>query len=228
MRLDWTEPRLWRPFVAGISETCSPADIAHRVRSRFTSLRAFHAARPLDTAPYYRVGIQPLSRDRWHELVEDCFLNHARDPRLIAAIERARDVQYDLVRAGRVHFCCDERLLEQRDGYTLIYGSLSLLAVAIQLDKRFGTDFKAMLRQRGAPVVFVCDIPVELIEDDELARLVPHLIEHRERASETDRSAALLAFHFSIPVGLPPAAIVGHHRPRRAVDSVYGHDLVSE
>ncbi len=226
MLLDWTEPRVWRPWVDGIAEARPPSETAASVRARFATLRAFHAARPIDTAPYYRQGIQPLSRERWHELVADCFLCRTHDSALTAAIIRARDIQYDLIRAGRVHFCCDEHLLEERDGYTLIYGSLSLLALAIQMDKRFGTNFKAVLRGRGEPVVFVCDIPTDLVEDDELARLVSHLIDHRERASEPDLRGSLLEFHFSIPGALPPEAIVGHRRPRRAVDSVYGHDLV--
>jgi hypothetical protein len=124
-----------------------------------------------------------------------------------------------------VHFCCDQRLLEERDGYTLIYGSLSLLAVAIRIDKQFGTDFKAVLRRRGDPVVFVCDIPLALVEDATLARLFDGLSQAHAQASSAGAVQSPFGFHFSIPCALPAAAIVGHHPPRRVLDTVYGHHI---
>ena len=136
-------------------------------------------------------------------------------------------MQFDLVHGdgGRVHFCVDEHLLEARDGYTLLYGSLSLLAVAIQIDQRFGTRFKAALRERGDPVVFVCDIPLPLVEDAVLVDLVAGLAEAHAHAAETGSLPSPLGVHFSIPCALPAAAIVGDHRPRYVVDAVYGHHI---
>ena len=157
--------------------------------------------------------------------MQECFLAHIDDPAIAAAIVQAQDVQFDLVRQGRVHFCCDETLLEVRDGYHLIYGSLSLLAIAIQMDKRFGSDLKGALRRRGQPVIFVCDIPISLIEDETLTSLVAAL---RKADASRRRSGLLpspLVFHFSIAHALEAAAIVEHHRPRYVVDSVYGHHI---
>ena len=226
MLLEWARPEVWRPWVSSALTPGLPqTDVVRRLKDRFRALRAFHAARPKDIAPYYRCGIQPLSRGRWQELVAECFLSRVQSLALTAAIAQARDVQFDMVRAGRVHFCCDERMLEERDGYHLIYGSLSLLAVAIQIDKEFGTHLKAALRARGEPVIFVCDIPTAMVEDEVLARLVACLSEAHARAAESGSPVAPPGLHFSLPGALPAGAIVGHRRPRYVVDAVYGHHL---
>jgi hypothetical protein len=224
--LDWSRPQGWRDWVAGeTSDGLSPAEAARRLRARFRVLRSFHAARPLDPGPYYRSGITPLTRERWHALVQECFLGRATDAAMAAAIRRASDVQFDLVRDGRVHFCCDERLLAERDGYHLLYGSLSLLVVAIRIDKEFGTDFKAVLRRRGDPVIFVCDVPTVLVDDEALSRLVACLRQAHRSMGESDPHGSPLGFHYSICRALPSAAIVGHFPPNRVIDAVYGHHI---
>jgi len=220
--LDWSRPDVWCDWLAAEPDDVAPAVTAERLRTQFAALRSFHAARPSDPGSYYRLGIVPLTRERWHSLVEECFLRHVDGPALAAAIRRARDVQFDLVRDGRVHFCCDRRLLEERDGYNLLFGSLSLFAVAIRIDKEFGTDFKSRLRHRGEPTVFVCDVPTRLVDDEALAGLVALLRRARERRGA---AAAPLAFHYSIAQSLPPAAIVDDFHPTRVIDAVYGRHI---
>jgi hypothetical protein len=225
--LDWCEPNTWRPWIARQLSDGAAAQAAERARQRFTALRAFHAARPVDTESYHRKGIAPLDRAGWSDLVEECFLSQVSDPQLVAAILQARDTQFELA-DGRIHFTFDERLLNERDGYTLIYGSLSLLAVAIRIDKQFGTDLKSTLRARGEPAVFVCDVPLELIEDHELVGLLSSLHEAHVHAKASGALPSPFSFHFSIPYALPPRAVVGHHRPDRVMDIVYGHHIGAE
>ena len=219
MLLDWTRPELWRPWIETESvRPCGVADTAAQLRARFAAVRSFHAARPTDIASYYRHGIRPLTKAGWSELVDEALLSLIDDHAIIAAVIRARDVQFALVSEGRVHFCCDRRLLQERDGYSLLFGSLSLLAVAIQIDKEFGTDLKGALRRRGEPTVFVCDVPTAVIDDDTLAALTAGL-------RKPKATAPLFDFHFAIPGALPPAAIVGHYRPERVIDAVYGQHI---
>ncbi len=189
------------------------AETAGRVRTQFHAVRSFHAARPTDITRYYRDGIEPLTRSRWHELVDECFLSQIDSAPVADAVVRARDVQFDIVAESGVHFCCDRRLLEERDGYTLLFGSLSLMAVAIRIDKEFATSFKEALRRRGEPTVFVCDVPTAIIADDVLANLIGAL-----RAA---CGAPLFDFHFAIPCALPANAVIGHYRPKRVLDLVY-------
>jgi hypothetical protein len=223
--LDWTRPDIWRPWISGETVAGRPKpDATRRVTERFHALRSFHAARPTDAASYYRCGIRPLSRARWHELVEECFLSRTEDANIAAAIARACEVQFEMVNGGRVHFCCDESLLEERDGYSLIYGSLSLLAVAIRIDREFRTDFKSALRQRGEPAVFVCEIPMGLLEHDVLDGLLVALRKAHTSADEKGAPSPF-GFHFSIPCALPPESIVGHHRPHYVFDAVYGKHI---
>jgi hypothetical protein len=224
--LDWARPDVWRPWIAGETAAGRPKPgAAQRLTERFHALRSFHAARPTDVASYYRYGIRSLSRARWHELVEECFLSRTGDAAMAAAIARASEVQFEMVSGGRVHFCCDESLLTERDGYSLIHGSLSLLAVAIRIDKEFGTDFKAALRQRGEPVVFVCEIPMGLLEDDVLDRLLAALCQAHSSTGERGILSLPFGFHFSIYCPLPSEAIVSHHRPQHVIDTVYGKHI---
>lgn len=223
--LDCTRPEAWASWLDDELDRADASNIADRLRTRFDRLRAFHAARPTEPASYDRLGIRPLSRSAWNALVTECFLAHAPDPHLAAAIEQARDVQFELIADGHIHFCCDERLLEERDGYHLLYGSLSLLAVAIRIDKEFGTSFRDALRRRGEPVVFVCDVPLRLITDDELARLATALAEALAALRTTGALPSPFGFHFSIPCALPPEAVVARRRPRRVVDWVYGRHI---
>jgi hypothetical protein len=224
--LDWARPDVWRPWIGGETTAGRPKPgAARRLTERFHALRSFHAARPTDVASYYRCGIRPLSRARWHELVEECFVSRTEDAAMAAAIARASEVQFEMVSGGRVHFCCDESLLAERDGYSLIYGSLSLLAVAIRIDKEFGTDFKAALRQRGEPVVFVCEIPMGLLEDDVLDRLLAALCQAHSSTGERRTLSLPFGFHFSIHSPLPSKAIVSHHRPHHVIDTVYGKHI---
>jgi hypothetical protein len=210
--LNWANPGTQRPWIC--QDAALP--VAEQVRRRVLAVRAFHAARPTDVTRYHRRGIEPLTYAEWCELVNECFLSRVTGTPLTAAVTRARDVQFDLIRDGRVYFCCDKNLLEQHDGYTLLFGSLSLLVVAIQIDNKYGTAFKDALRQRGEPVVFTCDIPMAMIEDNALAQLVAKLSESK---------TAVLDFHFSIPHALPAQFITSHYRPDRVVDAVYGRHI---
>jgi hypothetical protein len=122
-------------------------------------------------------------------------------------------------------FASKVSLLTERDGYSLTYGSLSLLAVAIRIDKEFGTDFRAALRQRGEPVVFVCEIPMGLLEDDALDRLLAALCQAHSSTGERRTLSLPVGVHFSIHCPLPSKAIVSHHRPHHVIDTVYGKHI---
>lgn len=224
-RLEWARPATWRPWVARARDRrlMGPA-LVRALRARFQSLRSFHSARPVDVAAYYRNGIVPLTAAAWHDLVAECFLSRTTDPTVRDVIERARDLQFTMIRDHGVHFCCDERLILELDTYQLIHGSLSLLVVAARTDKACGTDFKSILRQRGRPAVFACDVPMALIDDDTLARLLADLTAMIDRAPGS--IAPAWDFRYAITSPLPPEAVVDHHEPQHVPDLVYGHHIM--
>ena len=193
------------------------------MRAQFSALRAYHAARVRDVSSYLLRGVRPLTQADWQDAVNDAFL--ADDPPIpVAAMVRdAAATQYEWLRdrGRRVHFFADRRFLIERDGYHLIYGSLSLLAVAIRVDNALGTDFKTALRRRGEPTIFVCDVSTADIEDGDLAELARRL-HWRVQNPDVD---SLLNFRFSIGRALPPAAVLGCFHPQRAKDVLYGNDL---
>lgn len=223
-RLEWAKPETWQPFVArALEQGVTGHALVRALRAEFLTLRSFHAARPVDVACYYRDGIVPLTKAEWHALVVDCFLSHTTDPAVVRAIMQARDVQFDLIRGGGVHFCCDERLILELDTYQLIYGSLSLLVVAARTDKACGTDFKAVLRRRGRPVVFVCDVPLALISDAVLTEFLSGLL-----ASDASHTGPPWDFRYAIASALPAAGVVDHHEPVHVPDLVYGHHIAPD
>ena len=155
-------------FPSGGIEQVDIASVTKALRSDFDSVRCFHATRATEIASYYRHGIRPLTLDYWHEIVDECFTRAIVDPSVLSHLRVVRDRQFSTGQDGQVHFCCDDALLKHRDGYHLVYGSLSLLAVAIQIDKKFGTDFDPCFRAKGVPVIFVCDVPMDRIDDASL------------------------------------------------------------
>ena len=226
LRLEWARRETWQPWLMRACDQglMGPA-LVRGLREEFQTLRSFHAARPVDVAHYYQNGIVPLTKAGWHALVAECFLSQTNDPAVARAITQARDVQFDLIRDGGVHFCCDERLVLELDTYQLIHGSLSLLVVAARTDNACGTDFKSGLRRRGRPVVFACDVPLALIADETLVALLAGL------DAMMDSAAALAGspwdFRYAIASALPAAAVVDHHEPRYVPDLVYGHHISS-
>jgi hypothetical protein len=220
-RLEWARPESWRPFIAGALERgIAGHTLVQELRATFLTLRSFHSARPVDVASYYRNGILPLTRAGWHALVAECFLSNTTDPVVITMIARARDLQFELVQDGGVHFCCDERLILELDTYQLIHGSLSLLVVAARTDKACGTDLKSALRRRGRPAVFVCDVPFALISDDVVAELVAGLMAHDPTSATRPWD-----FRYEIQSALPPTCVIDHYEPRCVPDLVYGHHI---
>ena len=221
---DWAVPAQWKPAIASLfPERSDDKTLAAEMRAQFSALRAYHAARPRDVSSYRLRGIRPLTRDDWQDAVYDAFL--ADDPTLsvVSMVREAAATQLDWIRnsGSRVHFFADARYLTERDGYHLIYGSLSLLAVAIRVDNALGTDFKTTLRRRGEPTIFVCDVPTVEMEDVHLAELARCL----RRRVQNPSADPLLNFRFSIGCALRPADILGHFHPQRAKDVLYGHDM---
>jgi hypothetical protein len=114
--------------------------------------------------------------------------------------------------------------LKHRDGYHLVYGSLSLLAVAIQIDKKFGTDFRSALRAKGVPVIFVCDVPMDRIDDASLEVLAGCRPSGNPAAPHIDSPGASSGPHFRSPAPWPrPQSPIT--RPVQVIDSVYIHHI---
>ncbi len=224
---DWAVPAQWKPFIENASRlfarSADDGTLAAAMRAQFSFLRAYHAARVHDVSSYRLRGIRPLTQGDWEDSVYDAFLADDPPVSVVSMIRDAAAAQLEWLRdrGSRVHFFADVCYLSERDGYHLIYGSLSLLAVAIRVDNALGTDLKSALRRRGEPTVFVCDVPTADMEDAQLAALARGL--HR-RLQDPDADP-LLNLRFSIGCALPPTAIVHHFHPERAKDSLYGQHI---
>ena len=224
---DWADPAQWKPVITSASwfmeRSLDDRKLAADMRTQFAAVRAYHAARPRDVPSYRLRGIHPLTPDDWQAAVDDAFLADDPSMSVVSMVRDAAAAQLEWLResGSRVHFFADARFLTERDGYHLIYGSLSLLAVAIRVDHAIETDFKTALRRRGEPTIFVCDVPTAEMGDVQLAELARCL----RRRVQNPGVDPLLNFRFSIGCALPPAAILGHFHPRRAKDSLYGHHI---
>jgi hypothetical protein len=222
---DWAAPAQWNPVIESArwfaDHSVADETLAMEMRDQFSALRAYHAARVRDVSSYRLRGIRPMTQNDWQDAVEDAFLVDDPPMSVVSMVRDAAATQYEWLRdhGNRVHFFADARYPIERDGYHLIYGSLSLLAVAIRVDNALRTDFKTALRRRGEPTIFVCDVATADMEDSDLAELARRL----HRCVQNPGIDPLLNFRFSIGRALPAAAILGDFHPQRAIDSLYGH-----
>ena len=99
-------------------------------------------------------------------------------------------------------------------GHYMLYGSEYLTAIAAHLGPK--QDYRQVLKQRGSPVAFICDVPLDLINEHTLKEfagcalesIFQELLDGSEFRPDRWRGAG-----FSIREPLSPEYLVGHYFP---------------
>lgn len=195
-------------------EVDSKALLAHRLRQRYRALRAVHGTSITDLKPFYREGLRPLVPEQYHNLAREIFLAgdfpELSEDDLQAAIAAVRS---DL-RAGRVYFEANEEMLIEHAGHYMLYGSEYLLGIAAHLGG--SRDYRRVLKARGVPTMFICDVPLNFIGEDTLREfagealecIFQELLDGHKFVRDRWRGAG-----FSIRQPLPPECLIGHYHP---------------
>lgn len=192
----------------------SKAELAERLPDRYRAIRACHGTSAPSVDSFYEKGLSPLAIEEFHDQARQIFLSgnypELSEDNLKSAIRNVGPA----TREGRVYFEANERLLKEMCGHYLLYGSEYLTALAANLG---GTrDYRRVLKERFAPTLFVCDVPLEYLHPGTvtefagiaLASIFKELLDGPSYAPDKWRGLA-----FSIRVPLESSCIVGHCHP---------------
>jgi hypothetical protein len=196
-------------------EADTKALLAQRLRRRFRALRAVHGTRTADLGEFYRQGILPLVPAQFHLKAHEIFLGGEFPELSEEDLDTAIRAGGSNLREGRVYFEANEEMLIAFAGHYMLYGSEYLLAIAAHLGTSH-RDYRRVLKRRGTPTLFVCEVPLELISErtlqefagDALESVFQELLDGPNFRRDRWRGAG-----FSIRCQLSPACIVGHYHP---------------
>jgi hypothetical protein len=196
--------------------------LAERLLENYGELRAFHGCCPTDISSYYRDGLLPLDYVRAEQFLREHFLSGAfpeiSEGELLMALEDCKS-KY---RYGQVFFEANERLLVERCGHYLLYGSEYALGVAAKLSRPDRVkDYRRSLKGLGTPTVFVCDVPLRLISSSIVLELAGNMLEVLfERILNRSYHHPQTPFGFSIMKTLTPEFIIDHYHPKVVRDPI--------
>jgi len=182
--------------------------LAQRLPSVFKAVVAYHACRPGAPHIVAAEGLRVLDPRR---LQEDALaLFDAPEESILASIEEL-DVA---TREGVVHLALDDVFLIQRCGHYLIYGSETMQGIAANLQRRTGRDAFGALRSRGIPTIFVCELPLQLLDPgDVLALAATSLTKALESTIAGHPPPSSIDFTLTLKKAVPPHYIVRHYHP---------------
>lgn len=194
----------------------SKSFLVEKLHQRYDALRAVHGTRTADLARFYREGLRPLDPAAAHEQARQIFLGD--DFPELSEMDLARsigDVGTE-TREGRVYFEANEQMLIDFAGHYMLYGSEYLVAIAARLKGRGMRDYRQVLKTNGTPTLFICDVPLRLIEPqlisefagNALEMVFQELVDGSSFKPDRYRGAG-----FWISEKLPPTHMVGHYHP---------------
>ncbi len=211
--------------------TCDIKEVmGERLGREYRALRAGHATRTNDLAPFYTQGLKCLRAEEIEDRARTIFLNgryeSANEERLQRAINDIDARKKSGGREGRLYFAAEESSLFTRiggSGHYLIYGSEYLYCLGIRATSTW--EAKRALKEIGRPTMLVCDIPMTLLSPYTLKEfggmmiefLFCELVDGLDCYPLSPGSGSAL----SLTVDLPPEHIVGHYHPASIYDPLW-------
>lgn len=197
--------------------------LADKFSDHFRAFRAVHGTRAIDLASYYSEGLIPHSPEKIRARARKIFLVESFPEVTPTMMDEAIDEVHNGTDVGRVFFSGNETKLVEHCAHYMLYGSENIVGIAARLDGY--RDYRQVLKKFGTPTVFVCDIPLELIEHytlQEFAGIALEMVFQElldgEVYSWEEMSDAALCIHHR----LPPECIIGHYHPENLRDPLVG------
>lgn len=184
------------------------------LRKRYKFLRAVHGTRAEDVEVFYRDGLVPLVPESFHNQAREIFLSGQYPELTEKSLQAAIATVGADLREKRVFFEANEEMLIKQAGHYMLYGSEYLTAIAANLGDRI--DYRQILKKRGLPTLFVCDVPIDFIAERTLQEfsgaalqiVFQELLDGPDFQIDRWRGAG-----FYIQKPLPPGKLVGHYHP---------------
>lgn len=197
--------------------------LAQKLRTRYRALRAVHGTRTENVASFYRDGLIPLVPEQIHAQAREIFLGGQYPELSENALQAAIATVGADRRERRVFFEANEEMLIEQAGHYMLYGSEYLTAIAAHLGG--SQDYRQVLKKRGQPTLFVCDVPLGLIGEgtlqefagEALEMVFQELLDGSDFARDRWRGAG-----FCIHEPLSANNLVGHYHPSIPRDPLSG------
>lgn len=207
------------PWLVGILEPQSrlaPGELVDGLAAdllrRYWAVRAYHAGRPVDRHAYRKNGLLLGTRERLLGEAREVFAGEREA--LAALLPR----QHLSLLDDRVDLHLDERFLLRRFTFYALYGSHFLLGLAVQLERATGRPQRHLLRQRGAPTVAACDVPLDRLPTADLRQLCCQGIRAALERTEPNEEEPVTDYGFSLDRPLSPEHVVACSHPRGLPD----------
>ncbi|WP_196591983.1 hypothetical protein [Pectinatus frisingensis] len=215
---------LWLDLIIDAHYNCF-YDIKEVINSRFcqyySHIKAYHGCRPEDVNSYYKNGIVTLDPQMFNQLAYQIFCSKELNFDKRTVEDAIKKVGTNL-REGRVFLSLDDQLLVEECGHYLLYGSEYLIAIAAVLSEPSGIDYRQVLRQKGKPTVFLCDVPINFIKRNTLCELTGVILQSwLKYVLYNEIPSRQIDFTLTLYNNVPPDNIVGHYHPDRARDPFY-------
>ncbi len=186
----------------------------------YPRIRMFHACRTDDVDSYLRYGFFTLDLDKQNQKAKDIFIAN-RFPQItnehIVAAARKLNNQG---RQNRLYFCLDDIYLINHAPHYLIHGSEYLAAIAAELSRATGVDCKRLLSKIGLPTMFVCDVPLSLIQKHNILHLLVELINYTIcEPYVRGHNKPSIDFTFEFDSSLPASIIESYYHPEEKLNN---------
>lgn len=193
--------------------------LANRLLERYDAIRAFHGARPIDVERYYKEGLLLLDAERFEASVRSIFLSGSFPELTLTHVDNAIQAVGRDLRERRLYFEANERLLIDYCAHYMLYGSEYMVGIAAHIKGH--RDYRQVLKQRGTPTVFVCDVPLNYMHPSAVAEFAGMALEVLfESLLEADYSHPSVGRGGGICLQRPlsPDCIVCHYHPQEIKD----------
>ncbi|MFC1969729.1 hypothetical protein ACFLVV_00740 [Chloroflexota bacterium] len=186
-------------------------DLLQEFQQTYSKVIMFHGCRTEDVGSYLRDGFLPLDVDKQMQKARDLFLTDRYPQITEGQFSAAASECNDVYRQQGIFFSLDETVLINWSGHYLVYGSEYLQCVAAELTRATGVECEETLRNIGVPTMFVCDVPLSLIQRDRMWHLLVELIRLEPYAAGEERPSIDFTFKFAGPI--PADVIRSHYHP---------------
>lgn len=192
----------------------SKEHLADRLTDHFRAFRAVHGTRAIELSDYYSQGLIPHSPEKIQSRAREVFLTGEFPELTPRMMDEAISSVWHGTDEGRIFFSGNETELIKHCGHYMLYGSEHIVGIAARLEGH--RDYRQVLKRYGTPTVFVCDIPLKLMDrytimefaGIALEMVFQELLDGEGYSWDTRPGAALCIHH-----RLPPECIVGHYHP---------------
>lgn len=201
--------------------------LAVRLPNRYHALRAYHGSRPLNVSSFYEAGLHRLNPAHLEQRAYEIYLNSSFPELSFESVQSGIEKVGRTSREGLLYFEANESHLIEYCAHYMLYGSEYLCAIAANVQGPH--DYRQHLKKFGTPTIFVCDVPLALLDyrllkefaGQALESMFSQLIDPAFKHGESWRGAGLYIRH-----DLPREYLVGHKTPSLLKDPMLGYRIV--